>query len=106
MKLNEDEMGSIALCIMAHGGGAWETFSSFGLIDNDSNQYFTLSGVSFVHNSRHVVRVSIAKTRNSIETMLAMQMSQELHKELINGNTEALRNAEVYQLEIMEARNV
>lgn len=103
MKLNEDEMGSIALCIMSHGGGVWQIFHAHGFNEPDT---YMLHGVCFVHNDRHVVRVAIAKTHNTIESMLAMQMSQELQKELINGNTEALRNAEVYQLEIMEARNV
>lgn len=105
MKLNDDEIGSIALLVMTHGGGKWQTFDRYGL-DDGGGSGFSLHGVAFVHMNRYVVSVVIAKTRNDIETMLGMQMSQELYKELSNGNTEALRDAEVYQLELKEERNV
>jgi len=105
MRLNEDEIGSIALSIMTHGGGKWQTFDRYG-IDDGGGSGFSLHGVAFVHMNKYVVSVIIAKTRTDIETMLGMQMSQELYRELSNGNTEALRKAEVYQLEITEARNV
>lgn len=103
MKLNDDEIGSIALSVMTHGGGKWQIFDSYGL---DDGAGFTLHGLSFVDNGKYVVRVVIAKTRTDIETMLGMQMSQELLGEVSKGNVNALRKAEVYQLEITEARNV
>lgn len=105
MKLNEDEIGSIALSVMTHGGGSWQAFETYGL-DDGAGAGVSYHGVAFVHNGKRLVRVVIAVTRNDIETMLGMQMSRELFDELINGNVNALRTAEVYQLEITEARNV
>jgi hypothetical protein len=105
MKLSEDEIGSIALLVMTHGGGVWKTFDSYGL-DDGSGAGVSFHGVAFVHNGKYVARIVIAKTRNDIETLLGMQMSQELFNELAKGNVEALRHAEVYQLETTEAPNV
>lgn len=103
MKLSEDEIGSIALMVMT--GGSWQTFETYGL-DDGSGSGVSFYGVAFVHNGKYLMRIVIAKTRNDIERMLGMQMSEELSKELIKGDIEALRNAEVYQFEITEAVNV
>ena len=105
MKLNEDEIGSIALSVMTHGGGKWQIFDSYAL-DDGAGVGVSYQGVAFVDNGRYLVRVVIAVTRSDIETMLGMQMSQELLGEVSKGNVNALRKAEIYQLEITEARNV